>query len=130
VSIAVEGNVSESFDNPVDERFADPSPGESTRLQFLLELLELERAAVGSIGYQLLHRTASAILEARRFGARHAIMLVHSFSQELKHFDDFSNFVALFGQAATTNQLAKVHQFDEIVLYLGWVVGDAEFLTR
>lgn len=130
VSIAIEGKVSERFDKPVDERFADPSPGESTRLQFLLELLELERAAVGSIGYQLLHRTASALLEARRFGARHAIMLVHSFSQELKHFDDFSNFVALFGQAATTNQLAKVRQFDEITLYLGWVVGDAEYLTR
>ena len=130
VSIAVEGKVSEPFDKPVDERFADPSPGESTRLQFLLELLELEREDVGSIGYQLLHRTASAMLEAQRFGARHAIMLVHSFSQELEHFDNYSEFVDLFGQTAETNRLLQVRRFGNITLYLGWVVGDAEYLTR
>ena len=61
VSIAVEGKVSEPFDKPVDNRFAKPTPGESTRLAFLLDVLELDRADVGEVGYQLLHRTASAI---------------------------------------------------------------------
>jgi len=130
VSIAVEGKVSEPFDSPVNKRFADPTPGQSTRLDFLLELLELGRDDVGGIGYQLLHRTASAILEARRFGARHAIMLVHSFSQELAHFDDYAAFVGLYGKTAAPNQLIEARQLGDITLYLGWAVGNAEYLTR
>ena len=130
ISIAVEGKVAEPFDSSVDERFADPTPGQSTRLEFLLELLELDRNDVGGIGYQLLHRTASAILEARRFGARHSIMLVHSFSQELAHFDDYAAFVGLFGETAAPNQLIKARQLGDTTLYLGWAVGNAEYLTR
>jgi len=130
VSIAVEGKVSEPFDKPVDKRFAAPTPGETTRLAFLLDLLELERGDVGEVGYQLLHRTASAILEARRFGARHAVMLVHSFSQELKHFDDYAGFVGLYGQTAEANRLYEAKQLGDVTLYLGWVVGNAEYLTR
>jgi len=130
VSITVEGKVSESFDSPVDQRFAKPTPGQSTRLAFLLDLLELNRGNVGGIGYQLLHRTASAILEARRFGASHAVLLVHSFSQEMAHFDDYKNFVGLYGQTAEANRLYEAKQLGDITLYLGWVVGNAEYLTR
>lgn len=130
VSIAVEGKVSESFDKPVDIRFTDPTPGESARLEFLLELLRLERTAVGGIGYQLLHRTASAVLEAKRFGARHALMLVHSFSQELAHFEDYAAFVGLFGQPAKVNCVIEATKLDDVSLYLGWVIGDAAYLAR
>ena len=130
VSIAVEGKVAEAFDKPVDIRFANPTPGESTRLEFLLELLQLDRAAVGGIGYQLLHRTASAVLEAKRFGARHAVMLVHSFSQELMHFEDYAAFAGLFGQSAETNSVTETRRLDGITLHLGWVVGDAAYLAR
>ena len=130
VSISVEGKVSEPFDSPVDKRFAEPTPGQSTRLEFLLDLLELGRDDVGGIGYQLLHRTASAVLEARRFGARHAVMLVHSFSQELMHFDDYASFVGLYGQKAEANRLVEAKQLGGITLYLGWAVGNAEYLTR
>jgi hypothetical protein len=130
VSIAVEGKVSEAFDLPVNERFAQPTPGQSTRLQFLLELLELDRDAVGGVGYQLLHRTASAILEAQRFGARHAVMLVHSFSQQMEHFDDYAGFASLYGLEPKANGLAEAGQLGDITLYLGWVVGDAEYLAR
>ena len=130
VSIAVEGKVSEAFGKPVDIRFANPTSGDTIRLAFLLELLELNRDDVGEIGYQLLHRTASAILEARRFGASHAIMLVHSFSQEMSRFDDYTNFVGLYGQSAEANRLFEAKQLGDITLYLGWGVGNAEYLTR
>ena len=130
VSIAVEGKVAESFDMPVDQRFAEPTHGQAIRLKFLLELLSLDRNAVGNIGYQLLHRTASAILEARRFGARHAVMLVHSFSQELKHFEDFAAFANLYQQTAVPNRMMRAMNFDDVTLYLGWAVGNAEYLTR
>jgi len=130
VSIAVEGKVSEAFDQPVDKRFAEPTPGQTTRLAFLLDLLELERGDVGEVGYQLLHRTASAILEAKRFGAGHAVMLVHSFSQEMAHFDDYAGFVGLYGHKAEANRLFEAKQLGDVTLYLCWVVGNAEYLTR
>jgi len=130
VSISVEGKVSEPFDAPVDERFAKPTPGQTTRLKFLLNLLELNRDDVGAIGYQLLHRTASAVLEAQRFGSQHAVMLVHSFSQEMMHFHDYAAFVGLFGQTAEANRLVRARKLGDVTLYLGWVVGDADYLTR
>ena len=130
VSIAVEGKVSESFDKPVDERFAEPTPGQSTRLEFLLKLLELDRDAVGGIGYQLLHRTASAVIEAKRFGARHAVMVVHSFGQELEHFEDCAAFVGLYGQNAAANRLVEARCVGDVTLYLAWVVGNAEYISR
>jgi hypothetical protein len=130
VTLAVEGKVSESFDLPVNERFNQPTPGQCHRLAFLLELLELDRDAVGPIGYQLLHRTASALLEAERFGANHAVMLVHSFSRELAHFDDYSRFSSLYGVDAEPDQVVPANRHGDIRLYLGWVVGNADYLTR
>jgi hypothetical protein len=128
--MAVEGKVSESFDLPVDQRFSQPTPGQKVRLEFLLKLLELDRADVGGIGYQLLHRTVSSILEAQRFGASNAVMLVHSFSQDMAHFDNYAAFVGLFGETAVANRLVKARQLGEITLFLGWAVGNAEYLTR
>lgn len=57
-------------------------------------------------------------------------MLVHSFSQELDHFDDYAGFVGLYGQTAEPNQLIEAKQLGDTQLYLGWVVGNAEYLTR
>jgi len=130
VTIMVEGKVNEPFDLPVDKRFANPTPGEAERLAWLLNLLGLEREAVGDIGYQLLHRTASAILEARRFSAGHAVMLVHSFSQELAHFDGYFAFAGLFGSEAAPNQVVSSGFCDDASLYLGWAVGNDCYLGR
>ena len=57
-------------------------------------------------------------------------MLVHSFSQELKHFEDYAAFVGLYGQPAEANRLIEVRRFGDVTLYLGWVLGNAEYLTR
>ena len=57
-------------------------------------------------------------------------MLVHSFSQELEHFDDYAAFVGLFGETAVPNQLIEARQLGDTTLYLGWAVGNAEYLTR
>jgi hypothetical protein len=48
----------------------------------------------------------------------------------MKHFDNYAAFVGLFGQTAKANRLVQAGQMGGITLYLGWVVGDAEYLTR
>ena len=80
VSIAVEGKVSEPFGPTLEEWRKDASPGKEERLNFICKQLSLSPSPPDSIRYQLLHRAASAVVEARRFNAAHAMMLVHSFS--------------------------------------------------
>ena len=130
VTIAVEGKVSEAFDRPIGQRFANPTPSETKRLTYLCDLLQLQRNRLEHIGYQLLHRTASSLIEADRFGASHAIMLVHSFSESLEHFDDYANFAAQYNIAATPNSIAHAAQINGIEFYLAWVVGNPEYLER
>jgi len=77
-----------------------------------------------------LHRTASALIEARRFGAQHALMLVHSFSKSLESFADYATFASLYGIRAEPNSVAKAGEFDGVGLYLGWSVGKPDYLQR
>jgi hypothetical protein len=68
ISMAVEGKVSEPFGPTVQEWQTESSPGKVKRLAFLLSLLGLS-SIPDTTRYQLLHRTASAIIEAQRFNA-------------------------------------------------------------
>ena len=143
ISIAVEGKVSEPFGPTVQEWQATRSPGKSAvqerratrssgkpdRLASLLSLLELS-VVPDTLRYQLLHRTASAIIEAKRFNAAHAVMLVHSFSQSSEWFQDYAAFVSLMGATATENSIVSVGPRDGVQLHLAWVRGNAYYLSK
>ena len=128
VSITVEGKVEESFDKPLGEWKTKASPGKITRLEYLADVLGLSHPIPDTIHYQLLHRTASAVIEANRFGATHAAMLVHSFSPTNQWFTEFKDFVALFGATATIGKLCTVKAKDNLPLHLAWIHGDERFL--
>ena len=83
---------------------------------------------IGSIRYQLLHRTASALIEAKHFNASAAMMLVHAFSQTHEWFEDYEAFAALYRITAERNTVHRAGRLDGIELYLGWVTGDAKYL--
>lgn len=92
----IEAKVAEPFGPTVSEWLADASPGKVERLTFLREKLGLHED-VSALRYQLLHRTASAIIEAERFGAAGAAMIVHSFSQTGAWRGDFMAFLTAMG---------------------------------
>jgi hypothetical protein len=96
----------------------------------LKDVLELEGKELSGIYYQLLHRTASAIIEAKRFHATTAIMLVHSFSQEHKWFPEFSDFCKTMGVSAELNKVYACGSRSGVNIYIGWVAGNPEYLTR
>lgn len=123
VTIAIEGKAEEPFgDQTVSEWRADCSAGRKERLAYLLSILGLaDDERLAPIRYQLLHRTASAIIEARRFGAKHAVMLVQSFSPNHRWFEDFSAFAVLCGVAAHQNATMHAGQVSDVSLHLGWV---------
>lgn len=88
--IAVEGKVEESFADFVVDW--NTTPSKQHRLEGLCRTLGLDAACVGNIRYQLLHRAASAVYEAKRYRSHHAMMLVHSFSGSHRWFEDFTAF--------------------------------------
>jgi hypothetical protein len=105
VSMTIEGKVNEPFGPMLAEWLVNASPGKRERLAFLQALLGLAPDLPSTIRYQLLHRTGSALLEAKRFNAHLAIMLVHSFSPDNRWFEDYHAFARLFGLEVTLNQL-------------------------
>jgi len=125
ISITVEGKVKESFGELVCEWKSDKRKGKQIRLNYLCGLLHLDEGQIGYIRYQLLHRTASAIILAKRFNAPNALMLVHSFSQqgeqENENFQDYYQFLSLFGLIGKMNALTPATDIDGISLYFGWV---------
>lgn len=130
ISIAVEGKVSEPFGDTISKWLENQSQGRKKRLDFLCTKLNLKADSLSNIRYQLLHRTVSAILEAKRFNASHALMLVHSFSQTDEWFENYALFAALFGIDAKANGIHSAGRIGDIHLYLGWAKGDPKHLEK
>ena len=128
VSMTVEGKVSESLGQAVGEWKKPGSAGKRERLAFLEEKLGIDKVP-DQIRYQLLHRTVSAIIEAERFCARYAVMVVQSFSPSDEWFDDYARFLAMFGVQSKVGQLVRLRQLGPITLFAGWTRGDPRFLT-
>jgi len=118
-TIAVEGKAGEDFGPALSEWRREASQGKKDREGQLAEALGLD-VIPGAIRYQLVHRTASAVLEAERFGAQHAILLVHSFSTT-DHFEDYEAFVALYGSPAKRGEMVCLQEGPERPLWAGWV---------
>ncbi len=128
VSIAVEGKVSESFDVTVGEWFDNPSRGKEIRLKFLCNEIGIEFPPPSNIRYQLLHRTASAVIEAKRFRTSEAVMVVHTFSRTNKWLDDYLEFLSLYGLEGGIDRANTVQIGPGINLHFAWVHGDERYL--
>lgn len=120
-SITIEGKVKESFGPTLAEWLVDASPGKQERLAFLTGTLGLPSALPGTVRYQLLHRVASAIIEAKRFHANVALCLVQSFSPTNEGLADFQAFVALFGKQVQPGEIVALGQHEGIPFYASWV---------
>ena len=97
VSITVEGKVDEPFGPTLREWSRPSSEGKRKRLGYLSGVLGKDFSDCPDIRYQLIHRTASAMILAEAFFAKTAVMLVHSFSRKDSWFEDYAEFIALFG---------------------------------
>lgn len=125
----IEGKVDEPFGETVGEWSRNASAGRVERLSYLCRMLGLPECPT-EVRYQLLHRTVSALIEAERFNALSAGMIVHSFSPERRWFEDFAAFVRLLGGGDIQPGEAKVvHVPSGRPLMLGWASGGAQFLS-
>lgn len=115
--VGIEAKAREGFDKPVSNR----RPNEE-RLAGLCEHLGLEVADVQDLAYQLLHRTVATLLEAERYGATHALMLVQSFDPADASFDDYCRFAERLGlPGAELDRITGNTELRGVTLRLGWV---------
>ena len=121
VSMAVEGKAGESFASTVGEWLNQASDAKRLRLEHLCEVLHISHPPLATLRYQLFHRTASALLEANRFGAIHAVMRVQSFQPDPGSWEDFVAFCQQLGATPTPGKISEMPRASGPRLYLGWV---------
>ncbi len=124
--LGVEAKVLEDFGPLVGKKRAEGTSGQAERLAYLHSLLGVERFD-DSIRYQLLHRTASALLTAREFHATAAVMLVHAFDTPAAQRLDFEAFRAALNAREISPLIYQVASFEAPALYLAWCDGDPKF---
>ena len=117
----------EDFGPILKDKRAEASPGQSDRLAYLHSLLGVPPLD-DAIRYQLLHRTASAVLTAQEFHAHVAVMLVHSFGGHASLREDFEAFCRSLGAQDMPGGMKIVRSSSRPRLFLGWCSGDPQFL--
>jgi hypothetical protein len=123
--VAVEGKAGESFGEPAN-KWLDGSASKKTRLDKLCTTLGLPSDKARLLRYQLLHRSASAIYEAKRYRTDIAAILIHSFDDARNGFSDFSAFLQTLGaKPVRPGTLEGPFSCDGVSLYAGWVQDEA-----
>jgi hypothetical protein len=119
--IAVEGKVDEPFGDLVSE-WNDSSDGKIKRLTALCSTLGLNPNNVNHLRYQLLHRTVSAVYEAKRYRSDQALMLVHTFSPTNKWYSDFVTFADVMGLSFDSPEgISSSKHCEGVDIRLAWV---------
>ena len=128
VTIAVEAKVDEEFGPTLLSKRTEASSGQNERIEHLQKLLRLKAPLPDAIRYQLLHRTASALITAEAFHANSAVMLVHSLSPTARWREDYLAFCSALGAKPLSDSVCVVPGFERPKLYLAWCAGNKEFL--
>ena len=122
IAIAVEAKVNEPFGPTVGEWLVDASDGKKDRLSAICSLLGCAPPST-HLRYQLFHRTAAAVIEAKRFKTDRAAMVVQSFSPTSKWFDEFAAFADHLGFEVTLGHGSRRTLPSGIDLTLAWVTS-------
>jgi hypothetical protein len=134
VAMMVEGKVVVPLGPTVGEWLVNASPRKRARLSALAAHLGLAVDRLpNELRYQLLHRAASAVIEAGRFHALTTVMIVHSYSADSRWFDDYEAFVRRFAGAGAERVAAgavlRLATTGGIDLSSAWVCGNFDRLT-
>ena len=121
LSLTVEAKAGEEFDRTVGDWNKSQSEGKARRLQFLRDQLGIEGAPLDDIRYQLLHRTAASLLEARRWSAAAGIMIVQSFAESSSSWSDFEAFARIVGAPVKRGAVVPCAVKTDVPLFIGWV---------
>jgi hypothetical protein len=123
--VAIEAKAGEPFGALVSQ-WLDGSETKRRRLEVLCQMLDLSAEQAMPLRYQLLHRTASAIFEARRYRTTLACMIVHDFSADRAGYVDFCAFADAIGaRGIRSGVLSGALAKGGVSLHLGWANDEA-----
>jgi len=123
--VGVEGKAGEPFGDHVKD-WDDGGEGKRARLDSLCTLLGLRAQDCANLRYQLLHRTASVLLEAERYRSADAVLLIHSFDGDADSFDDYRTFLEALGfEDIRKGTMTEPVNCAGIRLYAVWVDDEA-----
>ena len=117
----VEGKVEEPFGILMSAWMKDMKDGKEKRLIFLCNEINISSNSIYNIRYQLIHRTASAVITAKQYHCKSAVVLIHSFSSKNTSYMDFSKFLLLYGLSSSENTLIGSVNLSGIDTYWAWV---------
>lgn len=122
ISMAVEAKSSETLGRTVGAWRKDASSGKTARLDDIRKVLTLEGIDLDPVRYQILHRAASAVKEAERFGAAKALVLVQAFGEEAdrKSLADVGRFAGLFDKEFEKGRVVRLSDDTRVPLFLAW----------
>lgn len=136
VFVSVEAKAQEAFGNETLGQWLEAGHNDralanrNERWAYLRnQLPEAPGDAYLQVAYQLLHRCASAVVEARRFGLNNAACIVQQFGNNGGHFDQFAVFCEVMALEAERNSIQVAHVGGEasVDLAIGW--ADCPFAT-
>lgn len=121
--LGVEAKAGEPFGPRIcDWLSVNPSKGKTDRWRWACEIFGVTGDACQQLRWQLFHRTASTLIEARRFRAKKAIMLIHDFCPEESWAEDYAAFANAIGiQGARVGALSEPKTIQGVDIRLGWV---------
>lgn len=121
VSVAVEGKAGEDFDRRLGDWLKSDGDGKERRLAFLCDVLGAASRPDLGLRYQLFHRAASAVLEAKRWRLPRALMLVQSFRESKTAWSDYSDFAQFLGLQVSRDSVNGPVTASGVDLYIAWV---------
>ena len=126
VSTAIEAKAGEAFDSTVETWLstAKKGSGKPDRLKQLCSMWRVEQSAIEHCRYQLMHRPAAAVLEAKRFKASVALFLVHAFGDNSASFDDYSTWRRALGISTADHRLQYAGEYEGVRLWMAWVASE------
>lgn len=128
VLLGIEAKVDEPFGPTIGEKKKGASKGQIERIEYIEKQLGRTTPFGNDIRYQLIHRTVSTLITARKFHAPTAVMLVHSFSQTSKWRDDFEAFCNELDCVSLSKDIKEVPKIEAPRLFLAWCNGDEKYL--
>lgn len=124
LSLTVEAKAREAFGDEVLEKWLVAGGTEGsisnrkTRWDYVRSHLP-ESVSFLQVRYQMLHRCAASVIEARRLGFQHAAFVVQAFNTPAKSFQDYAVFCQALKIPAARGSMGTT-SVDGISLSVGW----------
>ncbi len=132
LSLTVEAKANEAFGDEVLEKWLMAGGTERSahnrriRWDYVRSHLPQSDAFL-QVRYQLLHRCAASVIEAKRLGFQHAAFVVQAFNTPAKSFQDYADFCQALKIPAVRGGMATT-AVDGISLGVGW--ADCQLSTH